>query len=337
MARIRGKQELIARLLQLVRMHVDATDAGQALEPWEFMLQQQAGPQTYVMDALKVVKKCDDDQLETIAQLIRLELAPILNEKRRLVLAFDDIEIGLSINAGCFPREPGELRSSGVIVPLAAAASQLQGFINCQIVFAGTGALTDSVKIETFVTGVGKGRESNCINSPQLFPTCCAHDVERLLSRLSLPDDLRTELSCLERRPLDENMPEAPSLRDRLEFMVVGGRFGLLCDILESIGEAITRRLEDSTPTGLLNMAAEMCIERHTADLLNKFKFRLTPGSAEYLGDDWLTLLHQIYVATALSGNGTSFWESRASQKNLVALGVAVSAQRREKVLHVLA
>ena len=207
MARIRGKQELIARLLQLVRMHVDATDAGRALEPWDFMLQQQAGPQTYVVDALKMVKKCDDDQLETIAQLIRLELAPILNEKRRLVVAFDDIEIGLSINAGCFPREPGQLRSSGVIVPLAAAASQLQGFISWQIVFVGTGATTSSVKIETFVTGVGKGRESNCINAPELFPTCSAHDVERLLSRLSLPDDVRTELSGLGRRPLDENMP----------------------------------------------------------------------------------------------------------------------------------
>ena len=180
---------------------------------------------------------------------------------------------------------------------------------------------------------MGKGREANVIDEPDLYPTCGARDVERLLGRLKLSAEARNALVNLQARPLGVTEPDALRLRDRLELYVVGGRFRLLCGILESVSEAEKGARRTGAPAvddsaELLSLAVAVCIERHTRGLHDMFKLRLDPRrKSVYLGDAMLVYLHQIYVAATLWG-GAWFWKNHAPSidaGDLVALGVAVS------------
>lgn len=332
MAKTRSKQELVARLLQLVRMHVEAVEAKEELEPWDFMVQQLTGPQKFISSALEEVKLWDDRQLNKVAELIQQELAPLLGPERRLMLCFDEIEFGLSIDAGSFLRDEHKGQSKGVLSPLSAAAGELQSFVGWQIVFAGTGTTAGSAK--TLETDVGKSRELNIINAPELFPTCTAREVELLLRRLALPAQARVELANLGQRLLDETVPANASLRESVEFYVVGGRFRLLCGIVERVGEVMARFPDVREPSGLLSNAVGRCVERHKEGLFDMFKQRLGeyPEARLHAADALLEYLHQIYVATTLMGNGATFLQSRARApevRDLVALGVAVGCKGR--------
>ena len=309
-------------------MHVED---GNKLDPWSFIVQQLAGPQEFVIEALRKVKSWDDAALDAVASLTKLDLAPLLHDKRRLVIAFDEVEFGLSIDRDFFQRAEGQVRNRGVLAPLTRAASQLQGLVPWQIVFAGTGATVDSPR--TLALNVGKGHEANVINAPELFPTCPARDVERLLGRLNLSAEARAQLVDLRTRPLGVAAPDAIGLRDLLEMYVVGGRYRLLCGILESVAQARATSRAAFGSAELLNQAVGECVERHMKGLHDMFKVRLDPKSppSVYLGDPMLVCLHQIYVAVTIFG-GAHFVrrEERpsASEINLVALGVAVSGRR---------
>ena len=321
-ARVRGKQELVARLVQLVRMHVDLTDT---ITPWDFMVQQLAGPQGFIGNVLEAVKAWGERDLNAVASLIKEQLTPILNDKRRLVVAFDEVDFGLSIDAEAFQREAGKLRGKGILAPFAAAAGEVQTFVGWQIVFAGTG--TTEEKVQSLKTGVGKHREANVISAPSLFPTCAAHDVERLLRRLQLTEEEKEALVDLESRSLHGAVPAARTLRDELELYVVGGRFRLLCGVLESVGEAMMERgLGENLGVSLLHRAVQICVNRHRMGLVDMFKMRLDNKSPVYLGDDMLTYLRQVHVAVTMFGR-SAFLRSAApswSVGDLVALGVAV-------------
>ena len=192
---------------------------------------------------------------------------------------------------------------------------------------------------------MGKGRDAKAIYEAVYFPSCDAHHVVRLLGRLRLPFDVRASLEQLEAAPLSLEAV-ADDAAVLLSAYVVGGRFRLLCGIIEVVGKLLDG--DAAHPAGdlatmgyatgarrLLRAAVRHCVERHTDGMLTLFKMRLDLKSPAYLKDatPLLKYLHEIYVTTVLLGGKTAFQDNRApysAVRDLTSLGVAVAARAYE-------
>ena len=327
-ARARSAVELLARLLQLVRLK---HEMGDAVTPWDFTVQQLAGKQSFVARAVQLLKGAGDDEVNECTQWAMAQLAPAL-KGRELIVSFDETELGRHVLPGRFQRELGTGSAKGILAPLAHAAWRLSQYTEWNMLFAGTGA--SAASIQSLKTDVGKDSAFRVISDPKSFPTCSTRDVVALLRRLALSAETQAAIEAVvEPIAPRKDMGDNWTLLDVIEGYCVGARYRVLFATLEHVQNLVLKGKDTAGPDALLQKALEACIGTHQTSLVRLLQSRLKEGHPNALASavipEYFTMLYDVYVASQLL-NGEAVFSERAFATpdiaDLTHLGIASSA-----------